>query len=81
MLPDNYCLYSHVSRASTGPDPQVERHKLVAVPYENFEIVVCLAEDNRFLGVAELRVKKDFLSPEQRIANTGVFDVDEFYRE
>jgi len=81
MLPDNDYSYSHLTRDSTGADLEEKRYKLVAVPYENFEIVVRLSEDNRFLGVAELRIKKDFLSPEQRVANTGVFDVDEFYRE
>jgi hypothetical protein len=81
MLPDNDYVYSNLTRGSTGPDPQVQRHKLVAVPYENYEIVLWLSEDDRFLGVAELRIKKDFLSLEQRVANTGVFDVDEFYRE
>lgn len=81
MLPDNDYVHSDLTRGSTGPDPRVQRRKLVAVPYENFEIVLCLSEDDRFLGVAELRIKRDFLSPEQRVANTGVFDVDEFYRE
>ncbi|OHB72845.1 MAG: hypothetical protein A2V70_01510 [Planctomycetes bacterium RBG_13_63_9] len=81
MLPDKESSYFDLTRGSTGADLDENRHKLVIVPYENFEIVVCLSEDNRFLGVAGLRIKKDFLSPEQRAANTGVFDVDEFYQE
>ncbi len=81
MFPDKQYSYVDLTRGSTGADLDENRHKLVTVPYENFEIVVCLSEDNRFLGIAELRVKRDFLSPAQRVANTGVFDVDEFYRE
>ncbi len=81
MLPHKQYSYLDLTRGSTGAELDENRQKLVAVPYENFEIVVCLSEDNRFLGIAELRIKKDFLSHEQRVANTGVFDVDEFYRE
>lgn len=81
MLPHKQYSDLDLTRGSTGADLDENRQKLVAVPYENFEIVVRLSEDNRFLGIAELRIKKDFLSHEQRVANTGVFDVDEFYRE
>lgn len=81
MSPNKQYSYFDLTRGSTGADIEVASRKLVAVPYENFEIVVCLSEDNRFLGIAELRIKKDFLSHEQRVANSGVFDVDEFYQE
>ena len=81
MLPDKQYSYSDLTSGSTGAGFQEKTYKLVTVPYDNFEIVVCLSEDDRFLGVAELRIKKDFLSAEQRIANTGVFDVDEFYED
>ena len=65
---------------STGDDSSRRKSRTVVVPYLNYEIVVRLTEDDRFIGVEELRIKKDFLSQAQRIANTGVFDVDEFYQ-
>jgi uncharacterized protein (DUF1786 family) len=67
--------------ASTSSPVNPQSHKLVVVPYGNCEIVVCLTQDNRFVGISELRINKDFLTPEQRVASSGCLDVEEFYRD
>ena len=66
---------------STGSSTYAAETRLVAVPYDNYEIVVRLSQSNEFLGIAELRVKSDFLSPGQRVAASGYLDVEEFYRD
>jgi len=81
MYPSDDYSYLALTKGSTGSEFDAQGHKLVVVPYHNFEVIVCLTEDNRFLGITELRIKKDFLSPDQKVANSGVFDVDEFYQE
>jgi hypothetical protein len=53
----------------------------VAVPFDRYEIVIRLGPDNQFLGVAGIRVKADFRSPEQRLRSAKHHDVDQFYQE
>lgn len=64
----------------TGAIPPVRLEERV-VPFDNLEIVVCIDDIGRFVGVHEVRVKKDFLSPEQRVSSSGNLDVEEFYAE
>ena len=66
---------------STGSLVDSQAHRLVVVPYGKYEVVVCLTADNRFVGIAELRVSRDFLTPEQRVSSSGYHDVEEFYRD
>ena len=66
---------------STSSPVNQQSYKLVVVPYGNCEVVVCLTQDNRFAGIRELRIKKDFLTPEQRVSTSGYLDVEEFYRD
>ena len=80
MFANDYS-YSGLTQESTGPIPGQEEQTTQIVPYDRYEIVVRLTRSGRFLGIAELRVKKDFLSPGQRVANSGYLDVDEFYQE
>ena len=76
---DDYS-YEILTKHSTGSTPG-ERQKLVVVPHGRFEVCLCLTEDDRFVCVTEIRVKKDFLTTDQRIANTGYLDVEEFYQD
>jgi len=59
-----------------------KRNKLIHYPFGKFEILVELADDNQFIGVKEIRLRKDFRTITQRLASSkGVHDVDEFYQE
>jgi hypothetical protein len=51
------------------------------VQHGDVEVVVVLGPDGRFLGIAEVRVRRDFLSTQQRIAASGFHDVDHIYKE
>ena len=57
-----------------------ERH-LVVVPYEEYEIVVEVTQEGHFVGIVEIRIKQDFLSPVQRAAASGYHDVESFYED
>jgi hypothetical protein len=81
MPPRDDYSYEFLTQRSTGSVSGGHRHKVVVVPYGRFEISVCLTEDNRFVGVTEIRVKKDFRNIDQRIANSGYFDVEQFYQD
>lgn len=71
----------NVSTTSTASPVNPQLHKLVVIPFGNCEVVVCLTQDDRFVSICELRIKRDFLSPEQRVANSGYLDVEKFYQE
>ena len=71
----------NLSSTSTASPVNPQLHKLAAVPCGHCEVIVCLTEDGRFLGVSEVRVNRDFLSPEQRVASSGNLDVDKVYQE
>jgi len=73
--------YSDSTYVATASPVNAEQRKLVVVTHENCEVVVCLTEDGRFVGITELRVKKDFLTAGQRVASSGYLDVEEFYKD
>ena len=81
MAADSEYSYGGLTQGSTGSELGKENCKYVVVPYDNYEVVVCLTEGNRFIGIAELRIRKGFLSPGQRVASSGYLDVDEFYKD
>lgn len=80
MSPSNDYSYDVLTKSSTGSNFG-EQYKCVVVPYGRFEIELCLTEDGRFVRVTEVRVKKDFRTIDQRLANTGSFDVEQFYQD
>ena len=59
------------------PIPSTQR----IVEYGDLDIVVVLGPDDRFLGISEVRVRRDFLTTQQRIAASGFHDVDHLYKE
>ena len=81
MFPSNDYSYKDLIAESTGSSSGKQGQKRVVVSHGQYEIVVRLTEDGRFVDVDELRIKRDFLSPEQRVAGSGYFNVDEFYEE
>jgi len=66
---------------ATGSNIEPTRYKTVVYPFGRYEIMVKLGPANEFIGIEEVRLNRDFLSYQQRIASTGFHDVEEFYRE
>jgi hypothetical protein len=46
-----------------------------------YEITVEITLDNKFVGITEVKVNKDFRSLQEKIASTKVFDVEEYYKD
>jgi hypothetical protein len=69
-----------LSTPATGSHDFTET-KHVRYPFGKYEIVVKLAGDDRFLGIVEVEVNKDFRSHAQRIASTKILDVEEYYKD
>lgn len=74
-------LTSIESVGPTGGARPDEKRKLVTRQIGDFEISIIVDDRGQFVDVADIRLKRDFLTVPQRIAGTGYIDVEEFYRE
>jgi hypothetical protein len=53
----------------------------VRLPFGQYEVTVLVADDGQLIAIDEIRIRKDFLSPEQVLRSSRVVDVDRFYQE
>jgi hypothetical protein len=53
----------------------------IKYPLGKYEVTIQLSPDNKFIGISEIRINKDFRSYKQRIVTKGFHDVEEFYKE
>jgi hypothetical protein len=67
-----------VRGTGTGPLPPTRR---IVCNLDQYEVVLAVTEDDRVVGVVEVREKKDFRSVRQKIASTGHFDIEQFINE
>ena len=51
------------------------------VPFGAYEIVVMLGHDDKFLGVKEIRVARDFMTLDQMIMHRESFCVEDLYED
>ncbi len=55
--------------------------RMVSVAFENYNVVVILGPAEEFLGIAEISLRKSFLSEEQEVATSGSYDVSDLYQD
>ena len=65
---------------ATGSHDFYEK-KIRVYPFGKYEITVELTSDNKFIGIVEVKINKDFLSYSQKIASTKVHDVEDYYKD
>ena len=54
-------------------------HKVITLPFDQFEIKVKVGPANEFLGIIGVGVKKDFLTVQQKSKSRGYHDVTDLY--
>ena len=83
-MTDNLAGYSGTT-SETGSEAATNRGRAIGrkitVGSDSYEVDVLVDDADRFLGILEIRAKKDFRSIRQKIASTGYLDVDEFYQD
>ena len=73
--------YSQMEPSPTGSIPAPQSHTIV-LPYgDKYDVVLRVTDDNRVIRIEEIRIKRDFLSAQQKIASSTHIDVEDFYRE
>jgi hypothetical protein len=70
-----------IKEPSTGSHGDTKDYKIVICPFDQYEVLIKLTLSNEFLGIVEIKVNKDFLSYQQRIASQGHIDVNDEYPE
>jgi hypothetical protein len=70
-----------VRGTGTGPQQQSPATRLLVCHFDPYEVVLAVTDDNRLVGVVEVREKKDFRSVQQKIASAGHFDVERYINE
>ena len=74
----SYPSNAHVPATGAGATQQPRQ---IVMSFEQYEIVLAVTEDNRVLGVVEVRQKKDFRTIKQKIAATGAMGMERFLTE
>jgi len=61
----------------------IDSQKLFDIAYRigKYLVVVQVNQNREFMGISEIRVDEDFLSPMQRASQGGYHDVHRFYFE
>ena len=57
------------------------QNRLILMQFGQYEIVLAVTEDNRVLGVTEVRLKKDFRNIQQKLASAGAVGMERFVTE
>ncbi len=78
---DDYSFTGHPYSVPSSTGQHVESCKTIVYPFDKYDIVMRLTQNNEFVDVIEVRIRKDFLSYKQKIARKGFHDVEEFYRD
>jgi hypothetical protein len=73
--------YTFGSSLKTGSIDDIKTYHVIEYLFGKHEIDVVVDSDNKFIGILEVRTKKDFLTPQQRAATRSFIDVDEYYKE
>ena len=73
----------NISRVNmgTGDTNDIQNYDIIEYPIGEYEIDIVVDSDNKFIGILEIRKKRDFLTHQQRIATRSFIDVDEYYKE
>lgn len=71
---------SLVSRRGTG-DTRESPLKKLCLSYDKYEIDLAVTDDDRVVGVIEIRHKQDFRSMQQKLASSEYLDVEKYYAE
>ena len=55
--------------------------KIVTIPFGSYEVVVELDQNDRLLGIKEIRIPRVFLSLDQHRTRYGASGVDDLYED
>jgi len=69
----------YVNIRGTGDYKREEDYKLIEYKYDKFIIIIKISEDQRFLGIEEIKINQDFMNYKQK-ANLGTLSIIDNYK-
>jgi hypothetical protein len=72
--------YDTIKNQGTG-NRSFEDTRTILYPFSRYEIRVRVSSTGGFIGIDEIKVRKDFLSHIQKMQSLQAHDVEEFYKE
>jgi hypothetical protein len=70
--------YAGIFTGTASGASAVSPSRTMTLTFDKYEVVLAVTEDNRVLGVVEVRQKQDFRDVKQKINSTGYIDMDRF---
>jgi hypothetical protein len=70
-----------ISRTSATGSHDFHEKQFMLYLFGKYEITVELTSDNKFVGIVEVKINKDFRSYSQKIASTKVHDTEDYYKD
>ena len=74
-------IESRIEEQSTGNIISPSFASILEYPFDQYTIKVALSDDNKFIGITEVVVDKDFRSMENILRNIKVHNLEEFNAE
>lgn len=78
----NSDLRNRLSHVPTGASSNSSQQfaKTKAFELDQYEVVLAMTEDDRVIGIVEVRIKKDFRTLQQKLGSTGYIDVEQYLK-
>ena len=74
-------ILKEIRSKGTGGYELLEGIEIVPFEFDRFIVDVVLSSSERFLGIKDIKMNKDFLSHEQKMHSQGYYDDSEFYQQ
>ena len=65
----------------TGSHKTGEENKVIKCQFGDYEVLALVNNDDKFVGIKSISIKKDFRDPETAQYRSIKYDVDGYYRE
>lgn len=76
----NNWSYDKIRTKGTGGTVLRKTRNQITYPFGKFNVTVDVTKNNKFVGISEIKVNKDFRSYKQKTAVKGYHDVEDFYK-
>ena len=71
--------YNQMKTRGTGGLVLRKSSNQITYPFGKYNVTVKVSKDQKFVGISEIRINKDFRSYKQKLVPKGFHDVEDFY--
>lgn len=78
---DDKFLFEKIKGRGTGGYELIDEIDVVPFEFDKYIVDVILSSSDKFIGIKNIKIKKDFLSHEQKMHSIGYYDDSNFYQK